>query len=286
MRKIVYFILVCFVILGLTTIQEQQDRFPIPTEKEIKEADKTVEQLAKDEVFSLPPTELAMFLWDILKKGRAEDFSYYDSNPTSLTEEQAKKPATILLHGYGTNQGEWLPLLKSASENNSGPIFTLQYPQQSSREDLVKRIEQIKELYLKAGQEATRIQLVGHSLGGITSADYAFDPDAWVPGTQVEKVISIAGRLRNVEPPSKTPYYAYGYMLLPYVDEVWQKIEQNRGKVRLYAIAAQEDWLLPFESVLVADNPENNIVIPDAGHALIGRKKEAIQQVLEWMNTP
>lgn len=282
MRKIVYFFLICFVILGLTTIQNQ-DRFPLPTDKEIKEADKTVEQLAKEEVFSLSAKDLAVFLWDILKKGRSKEFLYYGANPVTLTEEQAKQPATILLHGYGTNQGEWLPLLKAASEQAKGPIFTLRYPGQSSRADLVKRIEEIKKIYNNAGQDFVQINLVGHSLGGITSADYAFDPDNWVSGTSVGKIVSIAGRLKNVEPPSNTPFYAYGYMLLPYVDKIWQKIELNRGIVELYTIAASDDWLLPAESVLVAENPEHNVTISNAGHALIGRKNETIQQVLNWL---
>lgn len=292
MRKIAYFSFagfLCFLIFSLTN-KEAKNRFPQPSEIEIKEADRTVEQLAKDEVFTLSPSELAIFLWDIFKKGYATDFSYYNSNPQSLTVEQANKPATILLHGYGSNQGEWLPLLKWISEYNnetplamSGPIFTLEYPQASTKEDLIKKIEAIKKLYLKAGQDQVEINLVGHSLGGITSADYAYDPDSWVKGTHVQKVISIAGRLKNIEPPSQTPYYGYCYLLLPFIDELWHKIEENRGVTQLYTIAAAEDWLLPLDSVLVGDKESENTIVPNAGHALIGRKKETAQKVISWL---
>lgn len=293
MRKIAYLSiagLLCFLIFSLTANNEAKNRFPQPSEIEIKEADKTVEQLGKDEVFTLSPTELAIFLWDIFKKGRSADFSDYGSNPKSLTVEQAKKPATILLHGYGSNQGEWMPLLQSINEYNhqanssaSGPIFTLEYPQASTKADLISKIEAIKELYLKAGQDHVEINLVGHSLGGITSADYAYDKDSWVKGTHVQKVISIAGRLKNIEPPNQTPYYGYCYLLLPFIDELWHTIEKNRGITHLYTIAAADDWLLPLESVLVGDNESENTIVPNAGHALIGRKKETAQKVISWL---
>lgn len=294
MHRFSYFIpgLFCFLFLGLNSGNAIKNRFPIPAELQIEDTDKTIEQLAKDEVFTLSPSELAVFLWDIFKRGRSEEFSYYDSNPNILSVEQAKKPATILLHGHSSNQGEWLPFLASVEEYNknclnneamSGPIFTINYPEESSTTNLIKKIAEIKNIYLQAGQENVELFLVGHSLGAITSASYTYNPQLWVKGTHVRKVISIAGRLKNIDPPSKTPYYAYCYLLLPYIDEIWHKIEKNRGISHLYTIAAENDWLLPLESVLVGDELSENTIIPNAGHALVARKKETAKKVISWL---
>lgn len=289
----VFFLLLClpFLLFTLTSEQETNVRFPRPTEKEIEEGEKDIEQLGKAEVFSLSYVELYEFIVDRYWKGLAQDFHYYNANPTSLSPEQAKKPATILLHAYASNQGEWIPFLqwfddynKLASESEqSGPIFTLNYRENSGQADLIKKIEEIKQLYAKAGKADVQLNLVGHSLGSIVAAKYAYDPSEWVEGTNVAKVVSIAGRLKNMEPPINTPHYAYAYCLLIKLDDLWKTIEERRGTVHLYAVAAENDWLVPMESSLLGDDEQSDYVAPNTGHVLVARDKNTAKKIISWL---
>lgn len=282
-------LLSCFLSMSQTIAQE---RFPEPTQNASQETEDQVIQLGKQEVFTLSYSDLCEFIIDRYWKGPYQSFHYFDANPSTLSPLQAKKPATLFLHGYKSNQGHWIPLLQEidahnknclSSEEQSGPLFTLNYQEEAYREELIKKIEEIKALYLQSGESEVDLYLVGHSLGAIASASYAFDPVHWVTGTHVKKVISIAGRLKNIEPPTETPYYPFCYCVLLYLDDLWRKIEEHRGIVHLYAIAAENDWLVPIESVLVGDNASSNAIIPNTGHTLVPRNKETAQQLISWL---
>lgn len=269
-----------------------QERFPPPSPTEIQESEQQVIELGKAEVLSLPYSDLYQFVMDRYWRGPYQNFDYHNSNPTALTPEQAKKPANILLHAHLSNQGQWMPFLEYCEEYNQarisedeqcGPIFTLNYQEGSAQADLIQKIEEIKALYVQAGQTHVDLYLVGHSLGAIISAKYSFHPETWVEGTHVKKMVSIAGRLKNTEPPANTPFYAYCHCVLVYLDDVWSGIETHPDLVELYCIAAQNDWLVPSESVLVAHHEKNNVIIPDTGHGLIARSKAAAEQVIQWL---
>lgn len=264
-----------------------EERFPVPTPEEIMLAKDTVIQLGKQEVFGLNSAELSNFLLDRMVRGVSKDFHYFNSNPSSLTEEQAQKPATLLLHAYKSNQGEWIPFLSavdeynnSASENSkTGPLFTLNFRDEGELQDLIQKINEIKNIYQIAGASKVELYLVGHSLGGTLAATYAFDPSLSQEDVLIKKVVTVASRLKNIEPPIQTPYYPSSYQFLHEIDQLWNNIELNRGMTELYTIAAENDWLITQESALVGDNEDSNIVIPHAGHALINRFKETTQAI-------
>jgi len=271
-------------IMMLSTATAYEERFPEPTSDEFQESEKIIESHGKAEVFSLSYSELFKFLWNRYVRGPSESFQYYGCNPATLTSEQACLPATILLHANSSNQGQWIPLINALEKvPNFGPVFTFNFDQKTDLLKLIQKIEAIVVLYQEAGENHVSLNLVGHSLGTFASSEYAFDPDLWVNNTTVKKVISIAGRLKNIEPPTESPHYAYCYDILERVESIWEKIQKNRGIVELYTIAAENDWLVPQESVLVGDDDEHKAIIPDTGHVLVPYNQSTHDFVIQWL---
>ncbi len=257
----------------------------IPSEDEVKAASQKVVELGKKELFEMPLLDIAEFVWDFYIRGPDSEFHYYGCNPREIKAEEAGLPATILLHAYESNQGEWIPLLESLRALKKkgeavGPVFTFNYPNKQGLKALTEKIAEVKQLYKEAGVDLVELNLIGHSLGGIVAAEYAYQPQIWVPDTQVIKVIAVASRLRNIDPITETPYYPFCYGLLDRVEEIWQLIQENQDLVPLYTMAAENDWLVPAASVLIG---KNQATIPDTGHALINRNPVAVEQVIEWL---
>lgn len=268
--------------------QANEIRFPIPTSSEIEEAHNGITARGKDEITSLPFNVLMQFLWDRYIRGPSRDFHYYGSNPIKLSQEQAQLPATIFLHSSSSNQAQWLPLLHSienyqAQGHLCGPLFTFNFDDKTVLAQLIQTIENIRRLYFEAGATEVNIHLVGHSLGAMAAAEYAFNTSSWIENTTVKKVIAIAGRFKNIEPPSAIPFYPYCHDMLEHVDQTWEKIQQNRGVVEFYTIAAANDWLIPQESALVGDSEEHNAVIPNKGHILVAYSHAARHLVIKWL---
>lgn len=127
---------------------------------------------------------------------------------------------------------------------------------------LSKELGLFERCILKQEQKLSYLNLVGHSLGTIIAADDAFDQEKWIENRTVDKVISIAGRLKNIDKPIETPFYPYCYETLKRIELIYERIKKNRDLVQLYTIVAENDWLIPRESVLISDKEEQMAMIP------------------------
>ncbi len=258
---------------------------PVPTEQEVKASSEKLYERLKEELWqSLSFFELTHFVWDRYISGPQKEFHYYNSNPLEISSEEINLPATILLHARQSNQGEWIPLLESIdfykkSGGCVGPIFTFNFSEEDSQSDLLEKIEEVKKLYQKSGAKEVKLQLVGHSLGGIVAAEYAYGSDPWVEDTFVTKVITVASRLRNLDPLTETPYYSYAYYLFERLDVLWERIQENQRSFTLYTMAAENDFLSK-DIVLVG---EKKVTIPNVGHILVNRVPLAEEQIIEWL---
>lgn len=258
---------------------------PPPDPKMIEEQGEQVAEMGKAEVFSLSTYRLAQFVWDRYWKGAYQDnFTYYGTNPVELTPEQAKKPAILFLHALRSNHGEFLPMLHRFEEREIGPCFTLNY-EDDFNDKIVQRIEAIREIYLKAGVAEVEIQLVGHSLGATNGVDFAYSPEKWPEGTKVTKVIAIAGRFKNIEHPEETPYYHYCHDVLVRLDDIWNRAESRIGGAVLYTVTAEEDWLIPRESIDLAEDGRR-AVISKKGHLLVIFATETAKEVERFLKEP
>lgn len=264
------------------------EELPIPSKEQTQYFKEIVHGLGKEEIMNLSPKVLSQFVWDFSVRGSSEDFTYYSANPLSLSEDQIDLPATILVHGSGSNQGFWLPLIhdiETAGKKLSKkfPVFTFNYNEPNEMQALQATIERVKDLYQKSGTENVLLRLVGHSLGGIVSVEYAFSPDLWIEGTKVDKVIAAASRLRNVKPLTATPFYPYSYDVLERVERCWQSIQKNRAGIELFTVVAEKDWLLPRLSALAGRDNQHSITVKNRGHALICHSHQTRRQIMRWL---
>lgn len=256
-----------------------EERFPVPTEEEVVEATQQVYDYGKNEIFSLPYLDIAYFILDKFYYGPAEPFNHYGCNPTEISDPTL--PALLLVHASNSNQGSWLPLLSSLTERKDFYVFSFNYQDETALSDLIQKIESIRSLYLEAGAEQVTLNLIGHSLGGISAAQYAFDETLQIPNTEVAKVIAVAARLKNPARPVELPLYPYCYSLLPQIDLLNEMIENYKGRAKLYTMAAEKDWLLPRECTLMG---EKQAIIPNCGHVLAPQAKKTHEIIAEWLS--
>jgi len=121
-------------------------------------------------------------------------------NPKKLPPDCKK--VTILVHGFLHNSTAWLYLKQRfAKHPELGPIFTINlghpfHSIETYTERLGKQIETIRKM-IPAG-EKLKINLVGHSMGGLVSSNYAVNlsEDADV---QVDNVVTIASPLKGTK---------------------------------------------------------------------------------------
>ncbi len=247
---------------------------------------RAVHKLGKEEVLALPLSELAEFVWNRYYRGAIGEFRYFGANPSSLSKEDLLKPATILIHGSESNQGQWYDFLKVFQEKGDlGAVFTFNYKDGDELQALRQKICEIKKLYKDFGKSEISINLVGHSLGGIVASEYAFTKKNWVKETKVNKVITIASRLKNIKVSLQTPFYTYCKDIIFRIDKLFSKIEENSVHVKLYTIAAERDWLVPQESVLIAKENSRRATVPSVGHVAILQSPLAADQVSEWLDS-
>lgn len=67
------------------------------------------------------------------------------------------------------------------------------------------------------------------------------------------------------------------------IDRIWNRIEENRGIIELFTLAAENDWLVPQESVLVGDDEEHKAIVPNKGHALVAQSHAAREWVIRCL---
>jgi predicted alpha/beta hydrolase family esterase len=255
------------------------ERFPAPSKEEVVFATQKAYDLGKEEIFSLPYIDMAKYVMGRYYYGLQEPFTAYGCNPEKILNPNL--PAVLFIHASESNQGAWLPLLSTLKDRKDFYMFSHNHRDERALQDLIHKIEKIRALYFKAGADSVTLYLVGHSLGGIVAVAYSFDDALAVPGITVEKVIAIASPMRNKEPPTAWPLYAYTYTELEAIDQLAKKREKNPGKVKLYTLAAENDWLLPKECALAGDE---QAVIPSCGHVLAPQHKTTFHYVAKWLS--
>lgn len=210
--------------------------------------------------------------------GKLERFNFYGLNPQRILQQD--KPAILFLHGDHHNQSAALPLASYLKETGVGAMFTvnLTYNDENStphRKQIFNRISEIKKLY---EQEELKIIIVGHSKGAIEGAHLAFCGQK-IQGVHIEKVISIAGRLKVVP----TRWRNCHPTLQPLVNKVHQAIISSPTTPILYNIAGDSDWNAPIEAMVINDSSKHSHILRNHSHLSILFAKEAHEKVLAFI---
>lgn len=211
--------------------------------------------------------------------GKTAIFNIHGLNPKQI--QNVKRPAILFLHGDKHNQSAVLPFAEYLTKvkAETGSIFTvnLDYKEKdpsSYREVLKRKILEIKDLY---NQQELRLIIVGHSKGAIEGAHLAFCEDA-LPGVNIQKVISIAGRLKVVN----STFRSCHPDLVPLVMTTHRGIKKNIGK--LFNIAGDLDWNAPTEAMIINDSNEHARIVKNHSHVSILYAEETQKAILEFIN--
>ncbi|MCB1135190.1 MAG: hypothetical protein KDK78_02875 [Chlamydiia bacterium] len=202
-------------------------------------------------------------------------------NPQCLSQEQLSKRPVIFLHGCFANQGCWRPLLKDLSKAPLGPFFSFNYSGiEQGLDRLQQTLEQVQQLYTRHGVPEVEVDLVGHSLGAITSAYYALlHTHALPPGLRIRRVISVAGRLRIQETSWDFPYRD----IRGFIDQIHESYIEGEHDLDLHVVAGSADRLVPIESVCIHDDPTRTLVVPNRGHLAVLYSSAFGEKLLEWL---
>lgn len=254
------------------------NRFPTPSEDQIRRDKRAILFFGAKEILSGRCNIWDLFRYAVIPR-QGTNPTKHGLNPTKLSSHEQNLPATLFIHCDQGKAAHFLPYA-SAMEGYA-PLYTFGYEnEETAYPRFMAKIKEIRELH---GQKEVNLSLVGHSFGAILSARYAFDPEMWLEGIHIQKVISIAGRLKNLEPPHLSPFYGYCHTLLPKVDKLHKMIEEFLGETTLFTIAAEHDSLLPRESVLIGKEEHHCCTIPGRGHLGVLFDQRTIAQVKQWL---
>jgi len=194
-------------------------------------------------------------------------------NPIHLTEQQASKTPTILLHGDFHNATAFHSLSERLREHGVGPLYVIEY---SNLEEGIAQLDtligQIRTHYHRWDVQDVRVNLVGHSMGGIVATEYMRrSPE------KVGKVITVGSRLKPVG--SLTFAYRRSRHAIAHLHG-W--LNENHH-LPLYNIAAGRDWLVPKEAAL-ATCPTRHTVVHGTSHLSVLYAKETTDRIAKILS--
>lgn len=174
------------------------------------------------------------------------------------TDRQKEQRTIVLIHGYLGNRSSFLPLVAYLKLKGAGKILTFNYKWNTGPEQAAKELKEFLKHHVRGG----RIDLVGHSLGGIISRIYLQELGG---ARRVDRCITLGT-------PHEGTYNAYwvaskvGDSLRPNSGLLkrLRASRPNAGNVRYCAIVGGSDnVVLPR---VFAKNGEDVVYLPNVGH--------------------
>lgn len=211
--------------------------------------------------------------------GSREPFQYYGLNPSGLSSNRVQSEPVLLLHGHGGNQACWLSLAKSLQNAGVGPVYTVNMGVKGWESVLLEKIAHIQAQYGKHGKNTIRLNLIGHSLGAIRALQFVYSNSLKVQGVKVNKLISIAGRLKV----TKTVMARLIDHLVPIIEKGYRDLQERMYLVDLYTVAAEWDMIVPHEAVFVNCDPSKQHYATNCGHLSVLYSPEVHRTIIEWI---
>lgn len=162
------------------------------------------------------------------------------------------KRVTLLVHGFLHNRSGWFYLNHRLSEENLGPVFTLNlgtpfHHIEHYAEVLKNRIDEIKEL---SGNENLEFDLIGHSMGGVVSVECASQINR-EDSAKIKRIFTMGSPLRG------TPIgflgvgcpcaeqMSHGSEFLKDLEEKGKKLKEDN--IKLYHFGYGADLVVPAD---------------------------------------
>lgn len=207
----------------------------------------------------------------------------YKTELDTLSDADLKTPI-LLVHGYGQTKMDWIWFKHQLKQKKVGPIYALNLcPPFASISDLAQLIKKkVKKIQEETGQ--TRIILIGHSMGGLTSSYYA---EFLAQPNEVAAVITLASPFQG------TTLAALGYgknvnEMAPkssFLQAITNRIESS--SIPYHHVASKIDnMIVPWESALpmpAMEGHTNQLILDDHGHLKMLISPRVVEQVTEWI---
>jgi len=202
-------------------------------------------------------------------------------------QEGSKKVAKIVLlaHGVGGYPSNFLSLAKTLYEAGIENVYTVDLNCVEDEiipiKSLAARIQEVAQKYLDSGYEDVEVSIVGHSLGAITAAAYAYREVEHMDHVSISKVISLAGRLWYV----RNPFFWFCEGLIPEIQKTYEKIKAHHWKsdLALYTIWGDRDGVVPKQSVHIQDDETKEYTVEGRGHLGVLFASDAQKKIAEWL---
>jgi pimeloyl-ACP methyl ester carboxylesterase len=198
-------------------------------------------------------------------------------------EEDPTGPPVVLLHGYVATRAMLRPLARSLARDTGRPVRRLQLSAGFAdiRDDALALCDWIEEIAWDSGQ--TRVDIVGHSMGGLVAA-YALkclDERAWIRrvvtlGTPHRGTLAAAAGSPLLGP--VTPAILQMAPSSELLEELrWLEVPPGSS---LVSVAGELDWLVPPECARLDERPGQwNAIAWRAGHLDLMRRRDCHRMV-------
>jgi pimeloyl-ACP methyl ester carboxylesterase len=198
--------------------------------------------------------------------GKKKHFNFFGLNPRAITADQAKKRPILLIHGNYHNQSGFLPMARYLMRQKIGPVYSVNLPSGGVTDKdykiIQQKISEIKEQYRQYNVSSTKIDVVGHSRGGLLAHQIAWSS----PGEEGRRYWSVCEDIGKV---IKIGAVTGGENLYHI-----EKIDKS-FKERLYEITAEHDCLVTARSLL------DNSVSICSGHLGLLSSPETLRRVAQ-----
>lgn len=194
-----------------------------------------------------------------------------------------KARVLVLLHGMGGHGSCFLPLANSLKSIGLEGIYTVSLTQSEEDPVPITKLENtlyhLRRTYRKKGYSDVQFGLIGHSLGALAGAKYAWRK--WRPSKDpvISFVVSLGGRLKYLD----SPFSWFCEDVRPEIEKTYEAILDAPFKTRLYSLWGEKDALVPRKSAHPFGNHERELTIRSCGHSGIVFSQEAHRKILAWV---
>jgi triacylglycerol lipase len=207
----------------------------------------------------------------------------FKSNKLDISPAHSHGADILCVHGYLHNNTPWIFLKRRLKSAGAGLINSLTYPSitQGIAQNSLLIKEKIDEIKQATGRDVN--VLIGHSLGGLISLEYALQH---APKDQILHVITLASPLHG----TTIAEYALGFCCREmeinsaYLKDLHHRLSLAKN-LRVLALASDVDYIVkPKESALLTEYSfAKTVLVQNLGHAAFLFSPRVIKEIIRYL---
>lgn len=181
-------------------------------------------------------------------------YSVWMAFPGQPVQRRGSGVPIILVHGYACNHGVWRCVLQALVDSSLRPLYTVELRpslRSASMDDYAAQLARTVAIALE-GSQASQVDLVGHSMGGLVVRAYSVEH-----GDQVRRLVTVG-----------TPNHGTRLANVPFVG--MEQVRQMRYHDNSWTIALEQRSQASDVAKLSMWSPHEEIVVPAVSARLKG----------------